>query len=71
MKRVIFDIETIGADFNSLDKEQQEYLLKFAKTEEEREAEKEKLSLYPFTSLLYLILKSPSDGIGIHVSFKH
>jgi len=49
MPRVVIDIETIGADFDSLDKESQEYLLKFARSEEEIEAEKEKMPLYSLT----------------------
>ncbi len=53
--RLIFDIETAGVPFESLDPEQQEYLLKFAETEEEREEEKLKVSLYPFTADLVCI----------------
>jgi hypothetical protein len=53
--RLIFDIETAGVPFDTLDAEQQEYLLKFAETEEEREAEKLKVSLYPFTADLACI----------------
>ena len=37
MSKVIFDIETVGRDFDSLDAESQEYLLKFARNNEEVE----------------------------------
>jgi 3'-5' exonuclease len=48
--RVIFDIETSGAPFESLDEKQQEYLLRFAKTPEEAEQERLKVNLYPYTA---------------------
>ena len=35
MSRIIFDIETAGKDFDSLDKGTQEYLLKWAESEED------------------------------------
>lgn len=65
MRRVIFDIETIGSDFDSLDAESQEYLLKFAKSAEEIELEKEKLPLYPLTGEVISIgLLNPDTGKG-------
>lgn len=50
LKRVVFDIETSGRDFDSLDEQQQDYLTRFAKTPEELEAEKLKVNLYPYTA---------------------
>ena len=47
MNRVVFDIETLAIPFASFDETQQEYLLKFAKTEEEREETIQRLSLTP------------------------
>jgi DNA polymerase elongation subunit (family B) len=47
--RVIFDIETVGADFESLEPAVQEYLIKWADSEEEKERIKESLSFYPLT----------------------
>ena len=47
MNRIIIDIETIGPDFDELTPEDQEYLLHFAKTEEEREEAKQKIGLQP------------------------
>lgn len=65
MKRVIFDIETIGVDFEYLDSESQEYLLKFAKSTEEIELEKQKLALYALTGEVISIgLLNPDTGKG-------
>jgi hypothetical protein len=36
MSRVIFDIETVGKDFESLGRQIQEYLLRYAETEGEK-----------------------------------
>ncbi|TAN43992.1 MAG: 3'-5' exonuclease [Nitrospirae bacterium] len=49
MKRVIFDIETAGKDFDTLDTSTQEYLLKGSQTEEDQEKVKDSLGLYPLT----------------------
>ena len=49
MARIIFDIETAGRDFESLDTPTQEYLLRRAETEEEILEVKESLSFYPLT----------------------
>ncbi len=49
MSRIILDIETVGRDFSSLDKEAQNYLLRWAETEEDIREVKESLSLYPLT----------------------
>lgn len=49
MNRVVFDIETLGFPFESFDEKQQEYLTKFAKTEEERTEVIQKLALTPLT----------------------
>lgn len=56
MSKVVFDIETIGCDFESdLDDSQKEYLLKNAKSEEEISAIKEGLGLYPLTGKIVTI----------------
>lgn len=55
MSRIIFDIETAGKDFDSLDKGTQEYLLKWAESEEEIKDVKESLSLYPLTAEIITI----------------
>ncbi len=55
MNRVVFDIETMGFPFESFDETQQEYLLKFAKNEEERLEAVKRLSLTPFTAQILAI----------------
>ncbi|GAB4414336.1 MAG: hypothetical protein OHK0032_10420 [Thermodesulfovibrionales bacterium] len=55
MSRIIFDIETVGRDFTSLDKEAQEYLLRWAETEEDIKEVKESLSFYPLTGEIVAI----------------
>lgn len=50
MASVIFDIETIGMQLETFDDIQQEYLLKFADTDEKREAEIQKFALSPLTA---------------------
>jgi 3'-5' exonuclease len=47
---LVYDIETVGRPFEDLDPERQDYLLRFAKTDEEREQERLKVNLYPFTA---------------------
>ena len=55
MSKIIVDIETVGFDFETYDAKSQEYLLKFAETDEEREDVKKKLSLYPLTGEIVAI----------------
>ncbi len=60
--KLVFDIETVGCDFEDLDESQQEYLLRYAQKERDPEAKREKeeeairyLSLYPFTAAVVTI----------------
>lgn len=55
MRRAIFDIETVGKDFESLDEATQEYLLRYAETEGEKEEVKDRLSFYPQTAEIVTI----------------
>ncbi len=55
MSRIIFDIETIGTDFQSLDEHAQEYLLKAARNDEERAQVPETLSFSPLTGQVVAI----------------
>jgi DNA polymerase elongation subunit (family B) len=65
MNRVVFDIETLGYPFESFDETQQEYLLKFAKTEEEREDAIQRLSLVPYTAqTLAIAMLNPDTRQG-------
>ncbi len=66
MSRIIFDIETIGQDFESLDETQQEYFLRYAETEEEEERVKESLGLYPLTGEIVAIgMLNPDSMKGV------
>ena len=65
MSRIVFDIETAGVDFDSLDVAQQEYWLRFADSEEDAAAVREKLGLYPLTGeVVALGLFNPDSGKG-------
>lgn len=55
MSRIIFDIETSGKDFDSLEKSTQEYLLRWAETEDDIKDVKESLSFYPLTGEIITI----------------
>lgn len=65
MNRIVFDIETLGLPLESFDDVQQEYLLKFADTEEKREEAIQKLSLYPATAKVIAVgMLNPDTGVG-------
>ena len=55
MSRLVFDIETSGYDFDTLDENMKDYLLRFAETDEEIEMEKLKVNLYPYTAEIVCI----------------
>jgi DNA polymerase elongation subunit (family B) len=64
MSYLVFDIETIGDNWDSLDPETQMYLLKYAETEEQQEAVKTTLGLYPLTGQIVAIgLYDPEKDI--------
>jgi DNA polymerase elongation subunit (family B) len=65
MNRIVFDIETLARPFEEFDRQQQEYLLKFAKTEEERAEAIRRMSLSPFTARLLAIgMINPDSNQG-------
>jgi len=65
MNRIVVDIETLAFPFEEFDRDQQEYLLKFAKTEEEIEEAKARLSLNPFTARIIAIgMLNPDSNQG-------
>lgn len=70
MSRVIFDIETAGMDFDALDAPMQEYLLKWAETDEEEEKVKESLSFYPLTGEIVSIGMLDADTCRGFVYFQ-
>ena len=66
MSKIIVDIETIGADFESFDESIQEYLLKYAETEDEVKAVKEGLGLSPLTGEIVAIgMLNPETNKGV------
>ena len=64
MSAIVFDIETVGVDFDSLSKATQENLLKRAETDEEKQAVKDSLGLYPLTGKIVAIgmMEAESDN---------
>jgi len=66
MSRVVFDIETAGLDFASLEKAVQEYLLRWAETDEDVKEVKESLSFYPQTGEVIAIgMLNPETDRGV------
>ncbi len=55
MPKIIFDIETVGNDFDTLDEVSQESFLKYTKTEQEEQEAKESTSFYPLTAQIVTI----------------
>lgn len=55
MSKLVFDIETVGVEFDSLDPQAQEYLLKAARTDEERALVPDQLSFSPLTGRIVAI----------------
>lgn len=65
MPRLIFDIETVGVDFESLDKTSQSSLLRFADTPEDEDYIKEGLGFSPLTGQVVAIgILNPDTGKG-------
>lgn len=65
MSRLVFDIETSGVPFDSLDLATQEYLLKRARTEEERALVPEHLSFSPLTGhIVAVAILNPDTNKG-------
>lgn len=66
MSKVVVDIETIGIVFDSLDDKSKEYLLKFAKDDEEKIKIKESLALNPLTGEIVTIgMFNPDTQKGV------
>jgi hypothetical protein len=65
MNRLVFDIETLGYPLEEFDQQQQDYLMKFASTEEERQEAVMKLSLNALTARLIAIgMLNPDSNQG-------
>lgn len=66
MSRVVFDIETVGRDFDSLDEEIQEYFLKGAASDDEELEIRSSLGLYPQTAeIVALGMFNPDSRKGM------
>ena len=61
MNKIIFDIETVGNDLEVFDESTREYLLKYAKTEEEEQQVKDSLSFYPVTAQIVTVALLDSE----------
>jgi DNA polymerase elongation subunit (family B) len=65
MATVVFDIETVGGDWDALDEAQRTYLLKNAKSEEEQRQIPGWLSLWPVTGkIVVLAMQNADTGRG-------
>ncbi len=65
MSRIIFDIETVGKDFDSLEQPVQDYLLRWAESDEEKKEVEESLSFYPLTGEIVAIgMLNPDTAKG-------
>ncbi len=65
MPRLIFDIETIGVEFDSLDEKSKEYVLEFAKSPEDEANKKEALIFSPLTGRVVAIgILNPDTNKG-------
>lgn len=63
--KCVFDIECVGVDWDSLDPKTQHDLTRNARSEEERDSEKDKLALYPVTGRVVAIgMLNPDTGRG-------
>jgi hypothetical protein len=55
MASVVFDIETVGVEWESLDDAQRTYLQRNARTDEERKKLPELLSVWPLTGRIVVL----------------
>ena len=55
MNTIVFDIETIPVDYDSLDDAQKKYVMKFAENEEEEKLTKERMALWAPTNRIVAI----------------
>ena len=53
--KIVFDVETVGHDFDTLDEASQKYFLKFAENAEEIEEAKKSLNFFPLTAQIVAI----------------
>ncbi len=70
MSSVVFDVETVAMPLGSFDDAQREYLLRNAETDEERDAELQKLSLHALTARVVAIAMVNPDTMGGKVLYQ-
>lgn len=70
MSRIVFDIETVGVDFEALSQDAQDYILKDAEDEKKTQEKKTKLGLWPFTGEIAAICVLNPDTQRGHVFFQ-
>ncbi len=68
MAKIIFDIETVGLEFDELDATTQAHLLRGAKTEEDEQKERDSLAFYPVTARVVTaaMLEEESDKAFVY-----
>ncbi|MFA5088506.1 MAG: ribonuclease H-like domain-containing protein [Candidatus Omnitrophota bacterium] len=71
MTRIVFDIETVGQEFELLDETSKDYFLKFADTDEKKEEAKDSLSFYPLTAQIVAIAMLETDSEKGFVYFQN
>ncbi len=65
MASIVFDIETIGVNYDELSEDQKNYLHKRDETDEDREETKGKLGLFaPFCNVVTIAMANPHTGKG-------
>ena len=65
MASVVFDIETVGVSWESLDDGQRTYLTKYVRNEDERDKVPDLLSLWPLTGRIVVLgMVNPDSGRG-------
>ncbi|MFH0877940.1 MAG: ribonuclease H-like domain-containing protein [Candidatus Omnitrophota bacterium] len=70
MAKIIFDIETFGANMESFDETTQDALLKYAKSDEEEQTVRDSLSLYPVTAQIVTIAMLEADSQDAFVVYQ-
>ncbi len=70
MSNIIFDIETVGYDFNQLQEPFKQNILKYTSSAEEEEKEKQKLGLWPLTAEIATIAMLDVDTNKGYVFFQ-
>lgn len=55
MSKIVFDIETVGVDFETLEQDEQDYILKYAEDEKKITETKKKVGFWPFTGQIVAV----------------